>query len=97
MSFNLASCAHYTLMDFSPIVDLSRSLKTNIFVKFAPLWNVMRSCYFSYIYPYIYITFSKSLSWIWLGCDRNVKKEYDKNDILLLSCFLVSSVWLLCF
>jgi hypothetical protein len=45
MSFNLASCAHYTLMDFSPIVDLSRSLKTNIFVKFAPLWNVMRSCY----------------------------------------------------
>ena len=44
MSFNLASCAHYTLMDFSPIVDLSRSLKTNIFVKFAPLWNVMRSC-----------------------------------------------------
>ena len=45
MSFNLASCAHYTLMDFSPIVDLSRSLKTNIFVKFAPLWNVMRSCF----------------------------------------------------
>ena len=44
MSFNLGSCAHYTLMDFSPIVDLSRSLKTNIFVKFAPLWNVMRSC-----------------------------------------------------
>jgi hypothetical protein len=44
MSFNLASCAHYTLMEFSPIVDLSRSLKTNLIVKFAPLWNVMRSC-----------------------------------------------------
>jgi hypothetical protein len=42
MSFNLASCAHYTLMDFSILVELSRPLETNLIGKFARLWNVMR-------------------------------------------------------
>ena len=51
MSFNLVFCAHYTLMDISPIVDLSRPLKTNLIVIFAPLWNVMRSCLFFYKMP----------------------------------------------
>ena len=45
MSTNLTSSAYDTLIDFSLKVDLSRPLKTNLNVKFAPLWNVWRSCF----------------------------------------------------
>ena len=45
LSSKLASCTNDTSMDFFLIIDLSRPLNTNLNVKFAPLWNVMRSCY----------------------------------------------------
>ena len=43
-SNNLVSRAYDPLVDLSLIVDLPRSSKINLNVKFAPLWNVMRSC-----------------------------------------------------
>ena len=45
LSSKLASCTNDTSMDFFLIIDLSRPLNTNLNVKFAPLWNVMRSCF----------------------------------------------------
>jgi hypothetical protein len=67
MSFSLVSCAQYTLMDFSPIVDLSRSLKTNVIVKFAPLWNVMRSCYKTNNLCLFIVKFVKFLAMIFIS------------------------------
>ena len=42
MPTNLASCA---LLDLSLKVDYSRQLKTNLNVKFVPLWNIRHSYY----------------------------------------------------